>query len=48
MRIINRARSWMKSRQTAQELSNLSNEALADIGLSRFEIDSVARGLRNR
>ncbi|AKI00497.1 protein of unknown function (DUF1127) [Hoeflea sp. IMCC20628] len=48
MRILTRARSWMKSRQTAQELSNLSNETLADIGLSRFDIDNVARGLRTR
>lgn len=48
MKILNRARSWMKTRQTAQQLSNLSNETLADIGLTRFDIDNVARGLRNR
>jgi len=48
MKILNRARSWMKSRQTAQELANLSNETLADIGLTRFDIDNVARGLRTR
>jgi uncharacterized protein YjiS (DUF1127 family) len=46
MKILSRARNWMKSRQTAQELANLSNETLADIGLTRFDIDNVARGLR--
>jgi uncharacterized protein YjiS (DUF1127 family) len=48
MKILSRARNWMKSRQTAQELANLSNETLADIGLTRFDIDNVARGLRTR
>ncbi|MBC7280752.1 DUF1127 domain-containing protein [Hoeflea sp.] len=48
MNILSRARSWMKTRQTAQELANLSNETLADIGLTRFDIDNVARGLRTR
>ncbi|MEP3437528.1 MAG: DUF1127 domain-containing protein [Hoeflea sp.] len=48
MKFLNRARSWMKTRQTAQELANLSNETLADIGLTRFDIDNVARGIRTR
>ena len=48
MKILSRARSWMKTRQTALELANLSNETLADIGLTRFDIDNVARGLRTR
>jgi uncharacterized protein YjiS (DUF1127 family) len=48
MKILSRARSWMKTRQTAQQLANLSNETLADIGLTRFDIDNVARGLRTR
>ena len=46
MNILRNARSWMKSRQTAMELSNLSNEVLNDIGLSRSDIGRVARGLR--
>ncbi len=46
MYILRKARNWMRSRQTATELANLSNETLADIGLSRFDIDTVARGLR--
>ena len=48
MKILRAARTWMKNRQTAMELSNLSNETLADIGLNRFDIDSVARGMRRR
>ncbi|MDF1609902.1 DUF1127 domain-containing protein [Hoeflea sp. YIM 152468] len=44
MNILTRARSWMKSRQTAQQLANLSNETLADIGLTRFDIHNAARG----
>ena len=48
MNILSRARNWMKTRQTAQELANLSNETLADIGLTRFDIDHVARGIRTR
>lgn len=48
MNIFSKARSWMKTRQTAQELANLSNETLADIGLTRFDIDNVARGIRTR
>lgn len=46
MNIIRKARNWMRSRQTAMELANLSNETLADIGLTRFDIESVARNLR--
>jgi uncharacterized protein YjiS (DUF1127 family) len=48
MKFFSKARTWMKTRQTAQELANLSNETLADIGLTRFDIDNVARGLRTR
>ena len=48
MKFFSKARTWMKTRQTAQELANLSNETLADIGLTRFDIDNVARGIRTR
>lgn len=44
MNILSKARNWVKSRETANQLSNLSNETLADIGLSRFDIENVARG----
>ena len=45
MKIIENARTWMRSRRTVNELSNLSNDALADIGLTRFDIPTVARRL---
>ncbi|MBA68889.1 MAG: DUF1127 domain-containing protein [Rhizobiales bacterium] len=45
MKFIESARTWMHSRRTVNELSNLSNDALADIGLTRFDIPTVARRL---
>ena len=41
--ILSKARTWMRARNTARELANLSNEALSDIGLTRYDIDVVAR-----
>jgi uncharacterized protein YjiS (DUF1127 family) len=37
-------RNWKRYRQTVRELSRLSDRDLADLGISRFEIDTVARG----
>jgi len=45
MKLLNSARNWMRSRRTMNELANLSNESLADIGLTRFDIESVSRRL---
>ena len=45
MKLIESARTWMRSRRTVNELSNLSNDALADIGLTRFDIPTVVRRL---
>ncbi|TDH39201.1 DUF1127 domain-containing protein [Pseudohoeflea suaedae] len=45
MKFIESARNWMRSRRTVNELSNLSNDALADIGLTRLDIPTVARRL---
>ena len=36
-------RNWKRYRQTVRELSRLSDRDLADLGISRFDIDSVAR-----
>ncbi|MBW3098137.1 DUF1127 domain-containing protein [Pseudohoeflea coraliihabitans] len=47
MSILNTARSWMRSRRTMHELASLSNDALADIGLTRHDIRRVARRLAN-
>lgn len=45
MNLLNSARSWMRSRRTMNELANLSNDALEDIGLTRFDIATVSRRL---
>lgn len=46
MNMLSKARNWMKTRRTTNELAALSNEALDDIGLTRFDIHAYARGLR--
>ncbi|MBX3598628.1 MAG: DUF1127 domain-containing protein [Rhizobiaceae bacterium] len=43
MRIIDNYRSWRRYREAVSELSRLSNRDLADIGISRGEIPSIAR-----
>ena len=35
--------NWKRYLQTVRELSRLSDRDLADLGISRFDIDSVAR-----
>jgi uncharacterized protein YjiS (DUF1127 family) len=42
--VLAKLRSWKRYRQTVRELSRLSDRDLADLGISRFEIDTVARG----
>jgi uncharacterized protein YjiS (DUF1127 family) len=34
---------WMRSRETARQLSGLTDRELSDIGLSRSDIAKVAR-----
>lgn len=36
------AKSWMSYRRTLNELGNLSNQALSDIGITRYEIRHIA------
>jgi uncharacterized protein YjiS (DUF1127 family) len=36
-------RAWRKYRETFKELSQLSNRDLADVGISRSDIPSIAR-----
>lgn len=43
MDIIKNLRNWRTYRQTVNELSRLSNRELADLGIARGEIHSVAR-----
>ena len=36
------AKSWINYRRTVAELGNLSNHALSDIGITRFDIRNIA------
>ncbi|WP_404295083.1 DUF1127 domain-containing protein (plasmid) [Microvirga sp. RSM25] len=42
--ILAQIRSYLRNRETANELSRLSDRELNDLGIRRFEIDSIARG----
>jgi uncharacterized protein YjiS (DUF1127 family) len=41
--VLAKLRNWKRYRETVRELSRLSDRDLADLGISRFEIDTVAR-----
>jgi uncharacterized protein YjiS (DUF1127 family) len=43
MNIVENYRNWRRYRETVSELSRLSNRHLADLGINRGEIPSVAR-----
>ena len=36
------AKNWMSYRRTLNELGNLSNHTLSDIGLTRYDIRNIA------
>ena len=36
------AKNWISYRRTLNELGNLSNQALSDIGISRYDIRNIA------
>jgi uncharacterized protein YjiS (DUF1127 family) len=36
------AKNWISYRRTMNELGNLSNQALSDIGLTRYDIRNIA------
>jgi uncharacterized protein YjiS (DUF1127 family) len=36
------AKNWISYRRTMSELGNLSNQALSDIGLTRYDIRNIA------
>lgn len=42
MNILRNYRNWRRYRDTVNELSRLSNRELADLGITRSEIVSVA------
>ncbi len=42
-RLVENYRTWRQYRQTVNELSRLSNRELDDLGISRYDIDNIAR-----
>ena len=43
MNLIRNYRNWRRFRDTVKELSRLSNRELSDLGISRAEIEAVAK-----
>lgn len=43
MNLIRSYRNWRSYRNTVNELGRLSNRQLNDLGISRYEIDQIAR-----
>jgi uncharacterized protein YjiS (DUF1127 family) len=41
--ILAKVRSYLRYRETVRELSLLSDRELDDLGITRFQIDSIAR-----
>ncbi|HEY0353521.1 MAG TPA: DUF1127 domain-containing protein [Enterovirga sp.] len=42
--ILSKIRSYLKYRETVRELSRLTDRELEDLGISRYQIDGIARG----
>lgn len=42
--LLSRIKAYFKYRETLRELSRLSERELADIGVARYEIETLARG----
>ncbi len=41
--VLRRVQRWLTYRETLQELENLSDNALSDLGISRMDIKEIAR-----
>ena len=41
--ILSKIRSYLQYRETVRELSSLSDRELDDLGISRYDIDAIAR-----
>ncbi len=41
--ILSKVQAYLRYRETVRELSQLSDRELEDLGIARFDIDSVAR-----
>jgi uncharacterized protein YjiS (DUF1127 family) len=44
--ILSGLRRWLRARETARQLSSLSDRELSDIGISRHDIAEIARDVR--
>ena len=44
MNLIRNYRNWRRYTQTVRELSRLNSRELSDVGITRAEIEKVARG----
>ena len=44
--LLSKIRSYFKYRETVRELSRLTDRELEDLGIARFQIDGIARGVR--
>jgi uncharacterized protein YjiS (DUF1127 family) len=42
--VLSKIRTYLQYRETIAELSRLTDRELEDLGISRYEIESVARG----
>ena len=42
--ILSRIRNYLRYRETVEELSRLTDRELNDLGISRYDIETVARG----
>ena len=43
MNLIRNFQNWRRYRETVNELSRLSNRELSDLGITRADIDGIAR-----
>ena len=41
--LLSKVRAYVRYRETVRELSQLTDRELDDLGISRFQIDSIAR-----
>jgi uncharacterized protein YjiS (DUF1127 family) len=41
--ILSRIRNYLRYRETVEELSRLTDRELSDLGISRYDIEAVAR-----
>lgn len=42
--LLSKIRAYLRYRETMSELGRLSDRDLADLGISRFDIEGIARG----